>query len=69
MAVLSRAGGLGWFPASRREYEWEIQLGISKQAWNESHFTATQLALGFQPRAFHALCLGSGALRLALSLL
>ncbi len=30
---------------------------------------ATQLALGFQPRAFHALCLGSGALRLALSLL
>lgn len=40
MAVLSRAGGLGWFPASRREYEWEIQLGISKQAWNESHFRA-----------------------------
>ncbi|KAM9669231.1 LOW QUALITY PROTEIN: G-protein coupled receptor 143-like [Dama dama] len=30
---------------------------------------ATQLALGFQPRAFHALCLGSGALRLALGLL
>ncbi|CAI9180103.1 unnamed protein product [Rangifer tarandus platyrhynchus] len=30
---------------------------------------ATQLALGFQPRAFHALCLGSGALRLALDLL
>ncbi|XP_025132075.3 G-protein coupled receptor 143 isoform X2 [Bubalus bubalis] len=30
---------------------------------------ATRLALGFQPRAFHALCLGSGALRLALGLL
>ncbi|XP_070145813.1 G-protein coupled receptor 143 isoform X3 [Ovis canadensis] len=30
---------------------------------------ATQLALGFQTRAFHALCLGSGALRLALGLL
>ncbi|KAB0372048.1 hypothetical protein FD755_015840 [Muntiacus reevesi] len=30
---------------------------------------ATQLVLGFQPRAFHALCLGSGALRLALGLL
>nr|XP_012637908.1 G-protein coupled receptor 143 isoform X1 [Microcebus murinus] len=30
---------------------------------------ATQLVLSFQPRAFHALCLGSGALRLALGLL
>ncbi|XP_059536409.1 G-protein coupled receptor 143 isoform X1 [Myotis daubentonii] len=30
---------------------------------------ATQLVLGFQPRAFNALCLGSGALRLALGLL
>uniref|UniRef100_A0A9L0S545 G-protein coupled receptor 143 n=1 Tax=Equus caballus TaxID=9796 RepID=A0A9L0S545_HORSE len=30
---------------------------------------ATQLVLGFQPQAFHALCLGSGALRLALGLL
>ncbi|XP_045711758.1 G-protein coupled receptor 143 [Phyllostomus hastatus] len=30
---------------------------------------ATQLMLSFQPRAFHALCLGSGALRLVLGLL
>ncbi|XP_017511614.2 G-protein coupled receptor 143 isoform X1 [Manis javanica] len=30
---------------------------------------ATQLVLSFQPRAFHALCLGSGALCLALGLL
>ncbi|XP_054437149.1 G-protein coupled receptor 143 [Pteronotus mesoamericanus] len=30
---------------------------------------ATQLVLSFQPRAFHALCLGSGALRLVLGLL
>lgn len=30
---------------------------------------ATQLVLGFQPRAFHALCLGGGACRLALGLL
>ncbi|XP_039090179.1 G-protein coupled receptor 143 [Hyaena hyaena] len=30
---------------------------------------ATQLVLGFQPRAFHALCLGAGACRLALGLL
>ncbi|XP_054978123.1 G-protein coupled receptor 143 [Sorex araneus] len=30
---------------------------------------ATQLVLSWQPRAFHALCLGSGALRLALGLL
>ncbi|XP_047621368.1 G-protein coupled receptor 143 [Phacochoerus africanus] len=30
---------------------------------------ATELVLSFQPRAFHALCLGSGALRLALGLL
>lgn len=30
---------------------------------------ATQLVLSFRPRAFHALCLGSGALRLALGLL
>lgn len=30
---------------------------------------ATQLVLSFQPRVFHVLCLGSGALRLALSLL
>ncbi|XP_063516508.1 G-protein coupled receptor 143 isoform X2 [Pongo pygmaeus] len=30
---------------------------------------ATQLVLSFQPRAFHALCLGSGGLRLALGLL
>lgn len=30
---------------------------------------ATQLVLNFQPRAFHALCLGSCALRLALGLL
>ncbi|XP_032475586.1 G-protein coupled receptor 143 [Phocoena sinus] len=30
---------------------------------------ATQLVLSFQPRAFHALCLGSGALHLALGLL
>ncbi|XP_007954358.1 LOW QUALITY PROTEIN: G-protein coupled receptor 143 [Orycteropus afer afer] len=30
---------------------------------------ATQLVLRFQPRAFHALCLGSGALRLGLGLL
>ncbi|XP_032612439.1 G-protein coupled receptor 143 [Hylobates moloch] len=30
---------------------------------------ATQLVLSFQPRPFHALCLGSGALRLALGLL
>ncbi|XP_037368628.1 G-protein coupled receptor 143 [Talpa occidentalis] len=30
---------------------------------------ATQLVLSFQPRAVHALCLGSGALRLALGLL
>ncbi|KAK2500489.1 hypothetical protein MC885_016259 [Smutsia gigantea] len=30
---------------------------------------ATQLMLSFQPTAFHALCLGSGALRLALGLL
>ncbi|KAM7044517.1 G-protein coupled receptor 143 [Molossus nigricans] len=30
---------------------------------------ATQLMMSFQPRAFHALCLGSGALRLALGLL
>ncbi|XP_077001526.1 G-protein coupled receptor 143 isoform X2 [Tamandua tetradactyla] len=30
---------------------------------------ATQLVLGFQPRAFHALCLGSCALRLGLGLL
>ncbi|KAM9041040.1 G-protein coupled receptor 143-like [Megaptera novaeangliae] len=30
---------------------------------------ATQLMLSFQPRAFHALCLGSGALHLALGLL
>ncbi|XP_006147827.2 G-protein coupled receptor 143 isoform X1 [Tupaia chinensis] len=30
---------------------------------------ATQLVLSFQPRAFHALCLGSGALRLTLGLL
>ena len=30
---------------------------------------ATQLGLGFQPRAFHVLCLGSGALRLAFGLL
>ncbi|XP_049622781.1 G-protein coupled receptor 143 [Suncus etruscus] len=30
---------------------------------------ATQLVLSFQPRVFHALCLGSGALRLALGLL
>lgn len=30
---------------------------------------ATQLVLSFQPRAFHALCLGSGACSLALVLL
>lgn len=30
---------------------------------------ATQLVLSFQPRVFHALCLGSGALRLVLGLL
>uniref|UniRef100_H0XMZ2 G protein-coupled receptor 143 n=1 Tax=Otolemur garnettii TaxID=30611 RepID=H0XMZ2_OTOGA len=30
---------------------------------------ATEFVLSFQPRAFHALCLGSGALRLALGLL
>ncbi|OBS76224.1 hypothetical protein A6R68_17327 [Neotoma lepida] len=30
---------------------------------------ATQLVLSFQPRIFHALCLGSGALRLVLGLL
>ncbi|XP_077650369.1 G-protein coupled receptor 143 [Urocitellus parryii] len=30
---------------------------------------ATQLVLSFQPRAFHAVCLGSGALRLVLGLL
>uniref|UniRef100_A0A8D2DU69 G-protein coupled receptor 143 n=1 Tax=Sciurus vulgaris TaxID=55149 RepID=A0A8D2DU69_SCIVU len=30
---------------------------------------ATQLVLSFQPRAFHALCLGSGTLRLVLGLL
>lgn len=30
---------------------------------------ATQLVLNFQPRVFHALCLGSCALRLALGLL
>lgn len=30
---------------------------------------ATQLVLSFQPRVFHSLCLGSGALRLVLGLL
>lgn len=30
---------------------------------------ATQLVLSFQPQVFHALCLGSGALRLVLGLL
>lgn len=30
---------------------------------------ATQLVMSFQPQVFHAVCLGSGALRLALGLL